>query len=131
MYLNAFRIRLSLMIAGGLVVGIYFLAGGSLRPGSKSVILIEYGMYPREFDGLEVLIDGEPAGRLQRFGSAFKTGFQVEDGDHIIELVHPEYRCEPARVTSGMGGRTVLLIPDFQQVSTASGESETVLILTY
>jgi len=130
MYLNAMRIRLGLMVAGALLFGFYLLNGGSFVLGSKSVILIEFGMYPDEFEGLEVLIDGESAGTLRRFGNAFKTGFEVEDGDHVVEVKHPEIPCRPVKVTSGYGGHRVMLIMDLEVAMAAGGRSEPTIVLT-
>jgi hypothetical protein len=128
MYLNAFRIRLSLIGAGVLVMLVYLIAGGSLNPHSKAVILIDYTMYADDFDGREVLIDGEIAGTLRRFGGAFKTGFEVETGDHSVQIIHPAYRCPAKRVTTGPGGWTVHLIPDFASTRGPDGESETIIV---
>jgi hypothetical protein len=119
------RIRLWLMISGILVVGIYLLAGGSFA-GPKNVILIEFGMYPDEFEGLEVYIDGQPAGELRRFGNAFKTGFEVDDGEHTVSVAHPDYECRPTRVFTGVGGQKVHLILDVMETTNDFGESETV-----
>ena len=126
MQLNAFRIRLALIGAGALVILIHFILVGSLAPGRNAVIMVEFGMWPDEFEGCQVQIDGEPVGVLKRFGGAFRTGFEVEDGEHLVEIVHPDYRCQPKRVTSGAGGHTVMLIPDFISTSGPDGE-ETVI----
>ncbi len=128
MYLNAFRIRMGLIIAGVLTMGIYVLAGGSLTPGAKPVIQIEFGIEPDEFIGSTVLIDGEAAGELKPFGRSWRTGFRVEEGKHTVEVVHPRYRCIPTRVTSGYGGRNVLLVLDFHsEYDSETQTSETVI----
>lgn len=128
MYMNAMRMRIGAIIAGILLVGIYLLAGGPFDTGGKSVILIEFGMYPEEFEGLEVLIDGEPAGTLKKLGAATRTGFKVRDGNHVVEVLHESIGCEPRRVTSGRGGRTVVLILDVESRRGESGETEPFLV---
>jgi hypothetical protein len=127
MFLNLFRIRIGVMITGILLAGMYFAGGGSF--GNKPVIQIEFGMWPEEFEGCEVMIDDEVAGTLRRFGNAFRTGFEVKDGKHTVKLVHPELPSEPVTVTSGAGGRTVLLIADVHDVY-RDGRSETTIVLS-
>ena len=121
------RIRLALMGSGIIVLAFYLIAGGPIA--SKSVIRLEFGMYPEEFEGLEVTIDGESVGHLQRFGAAFRTGFQVEDGQHIVEVISPDLPCEPLRVTSGRGGRHVLLVMDVASFATPEGKVESRIVL--
>ena len=75
MYLDALRIRLSLM-AMGLVALLTFVAlGGRIGPGSRSTVIIDYSIEPRLFEGAEVVIDGESAGLLHLLGSHPRTGF--------------------------------------------------------
>ncbi len=131
MSFTGYRVRIAAMISGILVIGLFVAMGGSLTPSNKSVVLVQFGMYPDEFEGLEVFIDDEPAGRLRRFGNAFKTGFEVEDGDHEIRVKHPELACQPGRFSSGPGGRTVMLILDFSSRRTPNGESESVVVFTH
>jgi hypothetical protein len=51
MFLNAFRIRLTLMGAGILTLVISLAMGGRTGPSKDGVVMIEFGMYPDEFTG--------------------------------------------------------------------------------
>ena len=110
MFLNIFHVRAALVLAGILVLVGYLAAGGSF--GSKSTIMIEFGMYPEEFEGLEVEIDGEVAGTLQKFGQATRTGFAVKDGKHTIRILHPEFKSDTQTISTGTGASDVMLVLD-------------------
>ena len=110
MFLNIFHVRAVLFLAGILVLIGYIAAGSSF--GSKSTIIIEFGMYPEEFEGLDIEIDGTVVGKLQKFGQATRTSFQVKDGKHAVRVLHPEYQSITENVTTGAGGRHVMLILD-------------------
>ena len=110
MFLNIFHVRAALALAGILVLVGYLAAGGSL--GSRSTITIEFGMYPEEFEGLDVEIDGTVVGKLKKFGQATRTAFAVKDGRHTVRILHPEYQSITENVTTGTGGRQVMLILD-------------------
>jgi|GEM_PF-1457600 len=128
MFLNMMRVRVGLAVTGILLVGMYFLGGGF--GSGKSVIQIEFGMWPTELEGVQVSIDDEVVGTLKRFGNSFRTGFEVDDGKHTVKLLHPEIPCKPARVTSGAGGRTVLLIADFSETY-RDGTTKPIIVLDY
>ncbi len=125
MFLNIFKVRVALAVAGLVVLVGYMAAGGGFGP--KSTISIEYGMYPREFAGLRVEIDGRVVGTLKGFGSATRTAFEVKDGRHTVRVLHPELDSMSRTVTSGTGGRNVMLILDYQDRSAPDGSLETVL----
>jgi len=125
MFLNIFKVRLALAVAGLVVLGGYLAAGGGF--GSKSTISIEYGMYPREFAGLQVEIDGKVVGTLKGFGNATRTAFAVKDGRHTVRVLHPDLECLPRTVTSGAGGRNVMLILDYRDRAAPDGSLQTVL----
>ena len=111
MFMNVFKVRAAMAIAG-VVMLIGFLAmGGSF--GDKNSIMIEFGMYPEEFEGCDVEIDGEVVGKLQMFGQATRTAFAVNDGKHTIRVIHPDLKCDAMSITSGAGGSDVMLILDF------------------
>jgi hypothetical protein len=93
------------------VVGLWFWSG--LGKQNTAVIIIEFGVAPAEFEGLEVVIDDEVVGTLKKLGARTQTGFKVAEGDHVVCVRHPELPCEPARVTSGFGGQRVMLMADF------------------
>ena len=76
-------------------------------------MMIEFGMYPEEFIGCDVEIDGKVVGKLEMFGPATRTAFGVKDGKHTIRVIHPEFICDAETITSGAGGSSVMLILDF------------------
>jgi len=117
--------RVGILISGILLIVLWWATLGR----NPCVIQIEFGIDPRGFEGLPVVIDGEVVGRLQRMGAATRTGFKVKDGDHTIRLQHPRLPSEPAHVTSGVGGRTVMLLADYQSRS-LDGEEQTYIVLT-
>ncbi len=119
-----FSWRAGLILSGVVVVLLWRILAG----GEQSVIIIEFGMDPHEFEGLEVVIDGEVVGTLKRMGAATRTGFTVEDGDHMVALKHPRYLSEPVRVTSGFGGERVMLMANFEQRQ-RDGKEETYVVL--
>lgn len=129
MYLNAFRIRLSLMGAGLLVIGIFLLMGGSLGLDRQTAIIIHFGIEPDEFAGCEVLIDNILVGTLQPVGRTYQNGFKVPAGEHVVELIHPEFRCLPTRVTTVKGASGAHLRVDFGSESLSTGRLETVIYL--
>lgn len=120
-----FSWRVGLILSGVVVVLLWRILTG----GEQSVIMIEFGMYPDEFEGLEVVIDGDVVGTLKRMGAATRTGFKVEDGDHMVALKHPSHPSEPVRVTSGFGGDRVMLMANFEQRH-RDGKEETYVVLT-
>jgi hypothetical protein len=130
MQLNLARLRLGGAVAGLLVLGIYLMGGGSLSMGGKSTVQIEFGMYPDEFEGCEVVIDGETVGTLRRVGSAYRNGFPVKDGDHTIELRHPDVASRPTRFTAGAGASHVMLIADFGS-DYENGKTRPVVVLNW
>jgi len=111
MFLSAFRIRLGLIVSGLFATLVYLALGGSFGPGRNGMIQIEYGAYPEKFRGLEVEIDGRIAGTLEPFGSATRTGFVVQEGEHRVRVLDPSMASQPrdVRVARGQG---VLLILD-------------------
>jgi len=128
MQLNLARLRLGAAVAGLLLVGIYLMGGGSLTPGSKSAIQIEFGMYPEVFEGCDVVIDSQVVGTLRRVGGAFRNGFPVKDGDHTVELRSTRFGSRPSRVTTGAGASHVLLIADIVD-EYVDGESRSMISL--
>ena len=126
MLMNALRRRLGLIGAGFVTLCIYAIGGGRMGPDRHGSIQIEYGMYPTEFEGLSVEIDGQVVGALKPFGNAHRCGFVVESGEHTVRVLHPthESRPQPVRV---LRGRPVLLILDLEKLADASGGSRSVL----
>jgi hypothetical protein len=127
MKLSYTRILAGMMGAGLVTMAIFFTMGGTLTP-NKGVIQIDFGMDPKYFEGLEVEIDGEVAGKLQYFGAMSRSGFEVEEGEHEVRVLHPEYTCEPRRVEIEKGD-TIFFILDYGSTVSGRGQSETVLTL--
>lgn len=121
MFLNAFRIRLALMGAGILSAILYAAMGGRFGPSNAGVIQIEYGVYPEAFQGLQVAIDGQPAGELKPFGAATRTGFEVEEGRHEVRIISSRFTSRP-RSVNVESGHTVMLVLDIGD--TAAGGSK-------
>jgi hypothetical protein len=117
------RFRVALLAVAAVLAVMWFGFGG----GESAVILIDFSISPRDFEGAEVFIDGEVAGKLERMGSRQQTGFRVEDGEHVVTLRHPEYRTRHTKVTSGFGAQRVLLVVDFGR---GAGE-EAILVLNH
>jgi hypothetical protein len=115
--------------AGVVTLAIFFLMGGSFTP-SKGAIQIDFSLDEKLFAGLDVEIDGEVVGKLKPFGAMMRSGFEVEPGEHEVRVLHPEFRCEPARVEVE-AGEGVLLLLDYGSVTSSYNRSETVLTFQY
>lgn len=117
--LDSFRIRLSLMAIGAVVLGMYLLAGGRIGPGNLGTIQIEYGTYPEAFEGLQVAIDGEVAGVLKPFRAATtRTVFAVREGRHLVRVKSNDYGCR-GRIVNVESGHTMVLVLDVGTTSNA------------
>jgi hypothetical protein len=111
------------------VLVIFFMMGGRFTP-ETGAIQIDFSMDEKTFVGLEVEIDGEVVGELKHFGAMMRSGFEVEPGEHEVRVLHPEFRCEPARVEVE-AGEGVLLLLDYGSVASSYNRSETVLTFQY
>lgn len=129
MRLDSLRIRLGLMGAGILTLAFFLAMGGHLGAPTTGSIVIQYGMYPREFEGLSVEIDGQVAGVLKPFGSAMMTGFKVAEGAHDVRVLHPRMRSDVRHVEVVMG-RPAVLILDIGDHTARDGTSEPVVTFT-
>lgn len=94
----------------------------------ESNLIIQFGISPEDFDGVEVLVDGAVAGTLQRTGGATRTGFRIGKGEHVVLLNHPRYASEPARIAIDSVTPRVMLLVDFAQVF-RNGRTETVIVM--
>ena len=111
MFMNVFKVRAVWAIAGLVVMIGYLATGGSF--GSRNTILIEFGMYPEDFAGMQVEIDGEIAGTLTQYGQATRNAFSVKDGTHRVALRDPRFASHVETVTLGEETGQVMLIADF------------------
>lgn len=75
-----------------------------------NVVQVQFGIAPEALTGAEMVIDGKVVGTLERHGGRTVSGFRVTEGDHTAELRLPGCSSEPARFTSGFGGRLVTLV---------------------
>jgi hypothetical protein len=112
-------------LAGLVILAAYLATGGSI--GRKGSIAIEFGLNPREFDGLAVEIDGKPAGKLQARGQETRTTFRVSSGEHTVRVLHPTYPSVVRTVTTGGGDGQALLFVGFAEMAAADGRPEIVV----
>lgn len=103
------RFRVAMLAVGAVLAFMWFGFGG----GKSSVILFDFSISPRDFEGATVIIDGDSVGTLKRMGNRMQTGFKVEDGEHVVTLRHPDYRVRQTQVTSGFGAQQVVISVDF------------------
>ncbi|MEZ4647176.1 MAG: hypothetical protein R3E97_00075 [Candidatus Eisenbacteria bacterium] len=126
---RAFRWRLAVM-ASGLVIAIVALSVGMFSP--KKAIIIDYGILGEDAVGAEVFIDDELAGRLEALTAATRTGFEVEEGAHVVRIEHPYYGCEPVRVETQASRSSIYLRMDIAEFyDKATGESEARIVFDW
>jgi hypothetical protein len=114
-----------------LLLGIFTLMTRGLGlGGDRSLISIDFGSDPEQFEGLAVVIDDQVAGTLQRSGRAARTGFQVPPGRHSVRVVHPDHASVPAVVAAGAGQGAVNLTADFGNIALPDGRNESAVVLT-
>ena len=116
LFLNAFRIRIALMAIGAIATIFYLLAGGRLGHGNRGTLQIEFGLYPEKFEGMQLTVDGKPAGVLESHGAATRSAFSIVEGRHEIALVSSEFGCLP-RIVDIESGRTMMLVVDVGSAS--------------
>ncbi len=107
---RAIRWRAAWFVAVAVVLLVWRLAAG--RAGGH-VIQIQFGMVP-ELDGATVLIDQEAAGTLAKRGARTLAGFRVDEGEHLVQVGMEGCPGEPARVTTGFGAGTVMLLAEIE-----------------
>ena len=126
---RAFRWRLAAM-ASGLLLAIVAWSTGLFSP--KKAIVIEYGILGEDALGAEVFIDDQLAGRLEALTAATRTGFEVEEGAHVVRIEHPYYGCEPIRVETQASSSSILLRMDIAEFyDQATGESEARIVFDW
>jgi hypothetical protein len=119
---HGMRLRFYMFVTGFLLVGVVLLAGIPFLHDDESVVVVDFEAGVRLLEGLEVLIDGEPAGQLRQTGAVARTGFPVEEGEHTIVVAHPEWECEPARFTLEAGGHSIVLFLALRRTTDAHGD---------
>ncbi len=90
--------------------------------GPSYIVQIEFGMDPEYLTGAEVVIDGEVRGTLERYGARTVNGFEVDEGDHTVEVRKEGCNADTARITAGFGGTTLRIMagPDSDYRGTES-----------
>lgn len=112
MFLNSWRLRLWAMAAGILVAVGWSIFGGSIFPDGDCKVLIEFGSDPATFTGLEVEVDGRPAGRLEEDGAMTRTAFPVACGTHRVRILHPEFESADLQIEANIPGVATMLLLD-------------------
>jgi hypothetical protein len=126
MRLNLSRTHLG-AIGGGaaLAMTVWMCVGFRDSP----VVQIEFGADVDQFEGLDVLIDGQVVGKLKRSGQATRSDFEVRKGAHHVCVQHPQYGCSPTRVTTDEPGKELMLRLEYEEVSEPRGGSRIRLAL--
>lgn len=104
------RWRAAWLVAVAVVLVVWRVAGGR---GGSHIIQIQFGMAP-ELEGATVLIDQQAAGTLAKRGARTLTGFRVDEGEHLVQVGMEGCPGEPARVTTGFGAGTVMLLAEVE-----------------
>ena len=94
---------------------------------AKGKIVILWGAYTEEFEGLPVEIDGKIAGKLEKYGSNPRTAFPVSKGEHQVRLIHPRLECPPVTVKVGAAGIDSTLMPEIGESVDAKGVSKAII----
>jgi hypothetical protein len=96
------------IMLGVTFVFVYLLMGGPLS--NPSVVQLDFSMYPEDFEGLEVEIDGKVVGKLQKYGQRSVSGFEVDEGIHLVRVVSTELDCPPMKVKVGESEKVRLML---------------------
>jgi hypothetical protein len=108
MFLNALHMRIAAIAGGVILLGVFFLFGGSF--GSPEVIQLDFGMYPEVFEGAEVEIDGRVVGTLERTGQATRAGFKVKQGKHVVRVLHAKFESEDMQIEVRKGEKVRVML---------------------
>jgi len=125
MFLNALHMRFALIGGGIVLLAVFFLFGGSF--GSPEIIQLDFGMYPELLEGCDVEIDGKVVGRLERYGQATRSGFEVDEGKHVVRVLHEKYASQPIEVEIAKPGEKARLMLDLVERYDDSGKMETMI----
>jgi hypothetical protein len=91
-------------------VVLVFVMARSCLGGPRYVIQIQFGIDPEFLAGAQVVIDDVVVGHIERRGARTVNGFRVEEGEHTVAVRKEGCNWEPAHVTTGFGGTTVVLM---------------------
>ena len=125
MFLNALHIRFAAIGAGVVVLGLFLLMGGSL--GNPEIVQLDFGMYPELLEGCRVEIDGRVVGTLERTGQSTRAGFEVDEGRHVIRVLHPEMGSEEIEVQLAKGEKARLLLDVVERYDEATRRVHTAI----
>ena len=127
MYLNSIHMRVGAIAAGVLLLAGYMMFGGSM--GNEMIVQLDFSLYPELFEGSRVEIDGKLVGELKTYGQANRSGFEVNKGEHVVRIVHPEFGCEPRTVNMELPGQKTRLMLDLQELYNSSDRSSRMTIV--
>jgi hypothetical protein len=129
MVLNLWRMRLGAIAASIILFVVLVALTGSLIPGSKPGIVIEFGTDPETFTGLEVEVDGKIVGKLERFGQATRKAFALSRGEHSVRVVSPHFESTAITVKTQLPGFKPMFILDVEERAGPDGRLVPVLAL--
>ena len=130
MQLNALHMRFGAIAGGVVLIMGYAMCGGSW--GDEMIVQIDFSMAPEQLEGVDVEIDGEVVGKLESYGQANRTGFEVAKGTHTVCLKHPDFACEPLELTLDKPGQKARLLAEFSSTyDSDTGEYRPVVYLKY
>jgi hypothetical protein len=127
MQLNLPRLRLGMAGAAVFLFIAYKLMGGAFTP--QQGILIEFGSDPDRFAGLDVEVDGQVVGKLEKLGAQTRTGLVIPAGTHTVKVRDPQLRCAPASVDIQSNGMKVMLLLEYEESADRSGRLTPGLVL--
>ncbi len=125
MFLNALHIRFALIGSSVVLVVVYLMFGGSL--GSPEIVQIDFGMYPDLFEGCEVEIDGKIVGKLEGTGQVTRSGFKVEQGRHVIRVLHDEVGSQEIVVEVAKGEKVRVMLEMVDSYDSKSGATQAMI----
>ena len=98
--------RSALSLLAGLALAAALIGCGKSQP----AIVIDFGVEPEEFVGVDVEIDGKLVGKLKRDGQRPRTEFPVPAGDHAVRVAAQKYSSQPDIFTVPPGQELVLFV---------------------
>lgn len=97
-----------MVVSAVLAISWLFLSGQTAY-----IVQIDFTWAGDFLEGADVEIDGEVVGQLQKYGTQFVSGFEVEAGQHTVRVQRPDCEGRPDTITLGMSeGRRAVLMAD-------------------